>query len=162
MVTFRRTRKDYVRHGNVYVLQTLQGLANHYQKTSVYPGYPKIRELLARFTPISLSERQIARHIGAAERDGYIRRIRRHRRAADGHLILRSTIYVITRRLTGLWRRMLGLLNRSFVKERDCPPKPALTKTADNLRSSQDYPPPVVRKAPPPEWEEMKRRLRRQ
>lgn len=82
-----------VLHPDVGLCATLAGLAAKYGKTYCYPSQAKLIALHLRFTGRSMSRRTLCRHLAALERDMLISRRRRHRRAKDGHLIMRSTLY---------------------------------------------------------------------
>jgi len=60
--------------------------------------YIKIQELLFKFTGRRLSLRSLARHLGALEDQGYIRRQRLHETGYAGELVLRPTLYILCQR----------------------------------------------------------------
>lgn len=80
------------------ILETLAGLAGHHFRTWCYPTQAKILELMKRFTGRTMSARTLNRHLRALERDGHIRRIRRHVHDKRKGFLLRSTCYVIAGR----------------------------------------------------------------
>lgn len=101
------------------VIRVLVGLAEHWQREWCKPRQEKILELLERFTGRRMSRRNLNRHLLALERDGWIERIRRHRRAANGSLELHSTCYRIKRRsrdalraITQSWSRFAAPRHR--------------------------------------------------
>lgn len=113
--TFARSQTDYVLNPDLRILRALVGLADHYSRDWCKPKQVKILDLARRFTGRIMSRRNLCRHLGALERDGWIERIRRHRRAPDGSLELHSTCYRIKRRardalraLTDGWRQFLA------------------------------------------------------
>jgi hypothetical protein len=76
------------------ILVVLVGLAGRYGKTHCWPSQQKLLTLIREHTGRLLSRRTLNRHLKALERDLFIRRIRRHRRARNGSLELHSTCYV--------------------------------------------------------------------
>lgn len=105
---------DYVANPEQRVLQVIAGLAAHHGKMWCYPSYTTIKRILLSRYHYALSERSLARHIGALVQMGYLDRQRRHKRAKDGSLELHSTLYVIKQKAVAA----LGQLSRflAFVK----------------------------------------------
>lgn len=101
------TSTDYVRCADVRILTVLTSLCKHHGKLYCFPSLRTIKAQLKTFTGREISERSLCRHLGALERDGWIKRQRRHTTAADGSLELHSTLYVLKTRtlhwLKNLW-----------------------------------------------------------
>ena len=101
-----------VRNPDARLCETLAGLAAHHWRTWCYPSQEKLRELLQRFTGRRMSRRTLNRHLAGLERDGHIRRIRRHVRDKRLGLILRSTVYVIAGRYLARVQRLVAAAAR--------------------------------------------------
>ena len=101
-----------VRNPDIRIMETLAGLAGKYERSWCYPSQAKIVELLARFTGRRLSRRHLNRHLRALERDGMIRRIRRHVRDRSRGLLLRSTVYVLAGRWLARVRQLVNAAAR--------------------------------------------------
>jgi hypothetical protein len=95
---YERTGEDYVKTPDMRIVDVLSGLAGKNNKIWVKVRYAKIQELLFKFTGRRLSVRSLARHLGALERDNYIRRQRLHETGWAGELVLRASLYVLRRR----------------------------------------------------------------
>ena len=96
---FTRTHADYVKTPDMRIVDVLSGLAGKVnQNLWVKVSYAKIQELLFKFTGRRLSTRSLARHIGALEDQGYLRRQRLHETGWAGELVLRATQYVLRQR----------------------------------------------------------------
>ncbi len=87
-----------VRNPDSRICEVLAGLAAHHHRYWCYPSQAKICELLQRFTGRIMSRRTLNRHLAALERDGQIRRKRRHHRDPHRGMVLRSTLYTIAGR----------------------------------------------------------------
>lgn len=116
---------DAVKNPDSRIVEVLAGLAAHTYKSWCFPSQEKIVELLKRFTGRVMSRRTLNRHLAGLERDGQIRRKRRHIRDKRLGMVLRSTLYTIGGRFmgrigrivdaAGRWRRM----RQDAKKERD-------------------------------------------
>ena len=95
---FTRTHADYVKTPDLRILDVLSGLCGKEKRLWVKVRYVKIQELLFKFTGRRLSTRSLARHIGALEDQGYLRRQRLHETGWAGELVLRATLYVLRQR----------------------------------------------------------------
>ncbi len=89
---------DYVATPDIRLVVLLAGLAGRYGKLWCYPSQQTILSILSRHYSFQMSRRTLNRHLGALESQGWIRRIRRHRRGPRGSLELHSTLYVLRRR----------------------------------------------------------------
>ena len=89
---------DYALAPDFRLVNLLFGLAGRFGKLWCYPSQDKLCDLLSRFHGRTMSRRSVNRHLGGLVRDGWIRRVRRHRRGADGAIEMHSTLYVLTRR----------------------------------------------------------------
>ena len=97
------------------ICEVLAGLAAHHWKTWCYPSQDKLCELLQRFTGRIMSRRTLNRHLNALERDGQLRRVRRHHHDPRRGMVLRSTLYVICGRFLGRMHRVVAAAKR-FAK----------------------------------------------
>ncbi len=97
----------YVAKPDFRILLVLARLCNYHDKLYCYPNPRTIRDLVFRFTGRVLSNRTLSRHVGALDRDGWIRRQSRHDTGPTGELELHSNLYILTRR-TVKWCRSLG------------------------------------------------------
>lgn len=104
------TANDYVRHPDTRILSLLAGHGASFKKLWTYPNQETICKLFNRIYQRDISRRSLNRHLGALEQQGYLKRVRRHRRSRSGALELHSTLYSLRRRAI----RMLALL-RSAV-----------------------------------------------
>ena len=75
------------------ILMTLVGVAKCHNKPYCYVSQNRQLELIKKFHSWNISRRTLNRRLKELEREGYFIRIRRHVKAIDGHLILRSTLY---------------------------------------------------------------------
>lgn len=89
---------DYVAAPDFRLVNLLFGLAAHHGKLWCYPSQDKLCQLLARFHGRRMSRRSVNRHLGALVRDGWLQRLRRHKRGEDGGFEMHSTLYTFTRR----------------------------------------------------------------
>lgn len=89
---------DYALHPDFRLVNLLFGLAARYGKLWCYPCQDKLCDLLTRFHGRAMSRRTLNRHLGGLVRDGWLKRVRRHRRGDTGALELHSTLYVLSRR----------------------------------------------------------------
>jgi len=97
---------DYPRNPNALVLLTLAGLCVAHTKLYCYPSQATILELMEKRYGRRMSARSLNRHLGALERDGWLRRQRRHETAQDGSLRLHSTLYLLIRRAVTALRNL--------------------------------------------------------
>jgi hypothetical protein len=98
----------YVKTPDFRILWMLSRLATRYGKTWVHPYQQTLLEMVWRFTGRGMSKRTLSRHVGALVRDGWLLHRLRHRRADDGTLQCRASLYALTRR-TLRWLRSLGV-----------------------------------------------------
>lgn len=77
----------------VAILMTLIGVAKCHNKPYCFISQAKQLDLLHRFHSWNISRRTLNRRLRELEDEGYFIRIRRHIKAPDGHLVLRSTLY---------------------------------------------------------------------
>ena len=122
----------YVKTADLRVLDTLQGLAAHHNRTWCYPSLAKIRELLLRHTGRQMSVRTLIRHLNQLVRQGYVKRIRRHKRARNGSLELHSTCYVIIGRAVHRAGKLLRACLSFLEALRTTHLPSAVTKAAHN------------------------------
>lgn len=94
------------------ICEVLAGLAAHHRKTWCYPTQEKILQLLKQFTGRVMARRSLNRHLAALERDGQIRRIRRHHATKQHGWTMRSTLYVIGGRFLARMRRINQAVTR--------------------------------------------------
>jgi hypothetical protein len=148
------------RNPDVRIIEVLAGLACRYNKAYSFPSQDKILELLKRHTGRLMSRRTLNRHLAALERDGWVRRLRRHRRGQSGALELHSTLYHMLRR-TVAWVHKMGRAASTWLKTKAFPfPPSAVTSVAQHTTPSGEISSPGVIKPPPPGWKAMKEALR--
>lgn len=75
------------------ILMVLAGLAGHHKKTWCFPNQLTIIKLMQQHYRRVMSRRQLNRHLLTLETRGYIERVRRHKKSANGALELHSTLY---------------------------------------------------------------------
>lgn len=109
---------DAVRNPDSRICEVLAGLAAHNFKTWCYPSQEKLCELLKRFTGRDMARRTLNRHLNALERDGMLRRVRRHHHDKQRGMVLRSTLYIIAGRFMSRIHRIVRAAER-FAKLRD-------------------------------------------
>lgn len=78
------------------LVSVISGLSGHHGKNYCYPSQEKILELLA-YLGRKMSRRTLNRHLNALVRDGWIKRVRRHRTGPSG-MEFHSSLYTLTRR----------------------------------------------------------------
>jgi hypothetical protein len=112
---------SYVYHADMRLLYTMCQYASWRGRTW-FGGVTlkRLAELMLMFAKRMLSERSLCDHLGALERDGWIKRFKQHRYNRDGSLELRPTHYVLTNRAWA-WARGLGL---NVKKRFTASPKP--------------------------------------
>lgn len=148
------------RNPDVRIIEVLAGLACRYNKSYSFPSQDKILELLRRHTGRLMSRRTLNRHLAALERDGWIRRLRRHRRGQSGRLELHSTLYHMLRR-TAAWIHKLGRAAATWMKTQAFPLPPfAVTSTAQNTTPLGEISSSGGQKPPPEEFKTMLEALR--
>jgi hypothetical protein len=89
---------DYVASPDFRLVNLLFGLAAHHGKLWCYPSQDKLCSLLQRFHGRTMSRRSVNRHLGGLVRDGWLQRLRRHKRGPGGGMEMHSTLYTFTRR----------------------------------------------------------------
>lgn len=132
---YERTGADYVKTPDMRILDVLSGLFGK-QEGRLYGKvrYTKIQELVWKFTRRRISVRSLARHLGALERDGYIRRQRLHETGWAGELVLRASLYVLRRRAVQRARNLASNVwnwSTAAAKRLMSIPMPILAETLD-------------------------------
>ena len=89
---------DYVAAPDFRLVHLLFGLASSHGKLWCYPSQDKLCQLVGRFHGRRMSRRTANRHLGGLVRDGWLKRLRRHRREPGRGMVLHSTLYTFTRR----------------------------------------------------------------
>lgn len=84
---------NLVMRPDMRIVAVLGFLSQKYGRAYCYPSQETIADLLKRFHGYVISRRNLNRHLNALEAAGYIHRTKRHQRARDGSLILKSTLY---------------------------------------------------------------------
>lgn len=131
---------DYVENPDQRILQCLAGLAAHHGKVWCMPNYKTIKALLLQRYHFCISQRSIARHIGALEEQQYLVRQRRHRRGKDGKLELHSTVYTLKAKTYAALGQMAGVLNLCKIKPwLNRWVKPLITATFSTAETSSKY-----------------------
>jgi len=143
------------------VLTYLTGLAGHHGRNYCWPSQNTIRRGLAARTGRSMSPRTLNRHLAALTRDGWVKRIRRHRRGKTGTLELHSTLYTFTRR-TLAWLAAAARTAGRFLGQRaqvlDSFAVPSLAQYENPNTQSLSL---GGQNRPPPGWKDVVERLRR-
>lgn len=75
------------------ILMTLVGVAKTHNKPYCFVSQNRQLELLSKYHSWNISRRTLNRRLHELEMEGYFVRIRRHIKAGDGHLVLKSTLY---------------------------------------------------------------------
>ena len=122
--------QDYPITPDLRVLSILADLCGRHGKLWCFPNGQTIREMLANRFARVMSPRTLWRHLGALERDHYIKRQRRHKATPAGYLELHSTIYTLLRRtiraMRGLTAYMIVAAGHRWARRWFPPvPKPA-------------------------------------
>jgi hypothetical protein len=86
------------------ILNTFSVLSQRARKAYCYPSQLTILELAAKYYDVSRSRRTLNRRLSSLERLGYFARLRRIKRAQNGSLIFKSTLY----KLKGKFFRFMG------------------------------------------------------
>lgn len=149
-----------VQKPDLRIVQTLTGLAAHHGKTYCIPSQKTILHLVRTHTGRVMSPRTLNRHLAALERDGWIQRLRRHKRGRTGALELHSTLYHLKRRalawLAGTAKAAAQIL-RNWAHVVD---SYAVPLTAENVNPSSQSLSGGVKTTPPPEFQRLKEALR--
>jgi hypothetical protein len=109
---------DYVRTPDLRILAVLVGLSAWLERTWCGVSQAKILQLLRDRYGREISRRHLNRHLGALQRDGYIRRIRRHKRAFGGRIDMHATAYAIRHRARRVLANLNPFLNREIARFR--------------------------------------------
>jgi hypothetical protein len=91
----------------VAILMTLVGVAKTHNKAYCWISQNRQLELLFKYHSWNISRRTLNRRLRELEDEGYIIRIRRHIRDAQGGLRFNSTLYKFTAKLF-IWLKRLG------------------------------------------------------
>ena len=89
------------------VLYTLLGIGKCTKKTYCWPSQEKICKLVENYYKIPLSRRNLNRILDKLEGEGFIERIRRHRKSIFGGIVFCSTLYKFKGKLYN-WLYSLG------------------------------------------------------
>lgn len=100
------------------ILMTLIGVAKCHNKPYCFVSQNRQLELIKKFHSWNISRRTLNRRLKELEEEGYFVRVRRHQKAPDGHLLLRSTLYKFCGKLFN-WlyglKRWIGGIFRVFA-----------------------------------------------
>lgn len=162
----------YVQHADFRIVNLLFGLATRHDKLWCYPSQDKITELVGRFHGRAMSRRTACRHLGALERDGWLKRVRRHRYDAARGYTFRSTLYTITRKtlrhFSGLRNatRFIGAALGRFAAKKPCATTGTLSVPSEQnqVTAANNGPPVNSNKVPgeiPPGLEQLLSAVRR-
>lgn len=97
-----------VRNPDLRVMETLMGLASYHRKTYCFPTQAKLCELVKRITGRTMSRRTLNRHLAGLERQGFVRRTRRHQAHRTHGFVMRSTLYRIGARYLARVRNIVA------------------------------------------------------
>ena len=75
------------------VLSALLGVAEKYKKRYCWVSQERLRQLVGEYGGIWMSRRTLNRDLRFLEDQGWIERIRRHRRGDNGKILYASTLY---------------------------------------------------------------------
>lgn len=150
-----------VQNPDLRLVQTLTGLAAHHGKTYCIPNQQTILHLMKQHTGRHMATRTLNRHLGALERDGWLERVRRHKRGRTGALELHSTLYRLKRRCLA-WVAKTAVtaakLLRRFAQVLDLSAVPLLAQSENPYVETST---PAAKNQPPPEFKSLVERLRR-
>lgn len=96
------------------ILMTLIGVAKTHNKAYCWISQNRQLELLSKYHSWNISRRTLNRRLRELEDGGYIVRIRRHIRDAQGGLRFNSTLYKFTAKLF-IWLKRLGQFVRKAL-----------------------------------------------
>lgn len=103
------------------VLYTITGICRANGKGYCFPSQNHILHLVKKYHRVEMSRRTLNRVLKRLEGDGWITRVRRHTKRADGSLWLRSTLYKLCGKVKEWAIRKLrwacGMLGVSAVPE---------------------------------------------
>lgn len=149
-----------VQKPDLRIVQTLTGLAAHHGKTYCLPSQKTILRLVKNRTARTMSPRTLNRHLAALERDGWIQRVRRHKRGRTGALELHSTLYHLKRRalawLAGTARAAAQIL-RNWAQAVDPSAVPLLAQSENPFVETSSS---GGKKPPPEDFKRLKEALR--
>lgn len=129
-----------VQNGDYRIISLLCGLAGVHKKRYVFPSQVWIIAQLSTFYGRLMSRSTLCRHMAALERDGYLRRTKRHTSDKHGGILYRSTLYQITRKSLRFARHMAGCIGLGGTKPPGNPQcDPCVTSGTLSLPSSTDY-----------------------
>jgi len=89
------------------VLECIVGITAWTGNLSSHPSQEKLCERLETVQRRKMCRRSLNRHLNALERDGYIKRIRRHHRDPQLGMVLQSTVYV------PIWRACMRIARQA-------------------------------------------------
>lgn len=140
-----------VLNGDYRIISLLCGLAGVHKKRYVFPSQEWILTKLSKFYARSMSRSTLCRHMAALERDGYLKRTKRHTSDKQGGILFRSTLYQITRKSLRFARYMTACVGLGGPKDPSNPhPKPCATSDTISIPLSKDYVKgPGLSRAPP-------------
>ena len=95
------------------ILMTLAGVAKCHNKPYCFVSQNRQLELLKKYHSWNISRRTLNRRLKELEAEGYFIRIRRHIKASNGELILRSTLYKLQAKFFA-WAYKLGQWVKRF------------------------------------------------
>ena len=129
-----------VMNGDYRIISLLCGLAGFHNKRYVYPSQEWMIKKLQQFYGRKISRSTLCRHVAALERDGYLKRTKRHTRDKNGGILFRSTLYQITRKALRFASYMAGCLQLKG-KNTNKPPKtePCAAFGTISSPSGRDY-----------------------
>ena len=100
----------------VPILSTLVSLSRSFSKSYCFPSQARIVGLCLRFYQASFSRRSLNRYLSTLESQGYLRRIRRHKRISGEGIRFASTVYVVLKPAYVLLYRFSSSLFRAGVR----------------------------------------------
>ena len=103
---------DYVRKPDLRVLAVIVGLGGYLGRLWFPVSQAKQLQLLRDRYGLKMSRRHLNRQLGALARDGYVRRIRRHKRGPGGRIDMHATVYAIRLRAQRVFNNLVPYFRR--------------------------------------------------
>jgi DNA-binding HxlR family transcriptional regulator len=140
------TYTDAVKNPDSRICEVLAGLAAHTYRTWCYPTQDKLCELVKRFTGREMSRRTLNRHLAGLERDGQLKRKRRHVHDRHKGMVLRSTLYTIAGRFMARIGRIVTASKRwAEARKKSSAEAPAKFRNGIRVPSLAQYTNPSLK-----------------
>lgn len=127
-------------NGDYRIISLLCGLGGYYKRRYVYPSQEWLLANLTKYYGRSMSRSTLCRHMAALERDGYLKRTKRHTYSPTLGILFRSTLYQITRKALRFAAAMANFVGLGHKKSKhNKTNKPCATSATISLPSIKDY-----------------------